>query len=171
MKDTTYHLHQTPNDLAKDLILKLNIDENDVLYEPFKGEGAFYNNFPINNTKHFTEIEENLDYKHFDYTNNNIDWIITNPPFRLDGENGRVNSFFYLLNYFTDKVNKGIAFLGNDYCLATLTPKRMKILNDKGWFLSKIIICSVKKWRGRYFFMIFKKGNWNGLIDYLPNNY
>ena len=140
---------------------------NDILYEPFKGEGSFYNNFPIGNIKHYTEIEEGLDYKNF---NQNVDWIITNPPFQLDGDNGRVNAFWYLLNYYLDKVNKGIALLGNDYCLATLTPKRLPILNSKGWYLNKLIVCSVKKWRGRYFFMVFKKNN-SGFLDYLPINY
>lgn len=167
MKDDIYYLHQTPDELARDLIPKLDIQPNDIIYEPFKGEGAFYNNFPENNISYYTEIEEDLDYKNF---NENIDWVITNPPFTLNGENGRTNSFWYLLNYFTDKVNKGIAFLGNDYCLSTLTPKRLKILHDKGWYLNKLIVCSVKKWRGRYFFMIFKKHNTH-LIDYLPNNY
>jgi len=167
MKDDTYFLHQTPEELAKDLILKLQLQPNEILYEPFKGEGAFYNHFPVNNTKHFTEIEEGLDYKTF---NQNYDWVITNPPFKLDGENGRQNSFWYLLNYFTNKANIGVAFLGNDYCLATLTPARLKLLNDKGWYLNKIIVCTIKKWRGRYFFMIFKKVN-SGLIDYLLTNY
>jgi hypothetical protein len=94
MKDDTYYLHQTPETLARDLISKLDITDNDVLYEPFKGEGAFYNNFPINNITYYTEIEEQLDYKNF---NENIDWVITNPPFKLDGENGRMNSFWYIL--------------------------------------------------------------------------
>ena len=39
----------------------------------------------------------------------------------------------------------------------TLTPKRIKMLNDKGWYLKKIITSSVKKWRGRYLFLIFTK--------------
>jgi hypothetical protein len=167
MKDNAYYLHQTPSELAKQLILKLDIMPNDILYEPFKGEGSFYDNFPIGNIKHYTEIEEGLDYKNF---NQNVDWIITNPPFQLDGDNGRVNAFWYLLNYYLDKVNKGIAFLGNDRCLATLTPKRLQILNSKGWYLNKLIVCSVKKWRGRYFFMVFKKNN-SGFLDYLPINY
>lgn len=167
MKDDKYYLHQTPENLARDLISKLDITDNDILYEPFKGEGAFYNNFPVNNINYYTEIEEQLDYKNF---NENVDWVITNPPFKLDDENGRVNSFWYLLNYFTDKASKGVAFLGNDYCLATLMPKRLEILKVKGWYLNKIIVCNVKKWRGRYFFMVFKKIN-SQLIDYLLPNY
>lgn len=167
-KDDTYYFHQTPEELCKELIKKVDIKEGDSLLEPFKGEGAFFNNFPSNTINNYCEIEEGFDFKSF---NAIVDWVITNPPFRLiDDNNKRVNSFYYLLNYYADKVNKGICFLGNDYCLTTLTPKRIKELNDKGLYLHKIIVCSVKKWRGRYFFMIFKKQQSN-LIDYISGSF
>jgi len=169
MKDETYFFHQTPESLAKELIKHVDIMENDRILEPFKGEGAFYNNFPVNIKKFWCEIEEGKDYKN-DNTEN-IDWVISNPPFRLEKENGnRENSFYYLLNYYSSKVNKGIAFLGNDYCLSTLTPNRLKKLNSDGLYLHKIIVCSVKKWRGRYFFIIFKKQPSN-FYKYLEGNY
>jgi hypothetical protein len=166
MKDDAYYLHQTPNELAKDLINQLDICQDDVLYEPFKGEGAFYNNFPVHSTKYYTEIEEGLDYKDF---NTGIDWVITNPPFQLDHD-ARINSFWFLLNYYSDKASKGIAFLGNDNCLSALTPKRLELLKIKGWYLNKMIVCSVKKWRGRYFFFVFTKNN-NGCYSHLLKNY
>jgi len=166
MKDENYYFHQTPEELARILINKVNILGDDILYEPFKGEGAFYLNFPGPNTKFCSEIEYGLDYKDFNYP---YDWVITNPPFKLGEE--RTNAFWYLLNYFTDRANKGVAFLGNDYCLSTLTPKRMKILKEKGWELKKIIVCSVKKWRGRYFFMIFEKNILEGCLDYIEGNF
>jgi hypothetical protein len=149
-----YTFHQTPADLAKDLILSLPLSETDRLYEPFMGEGAFYNNFPSQNPKDWSEIEQGRDYK--DYQGE-FDWVITNPPFRLETGTKRVNSFFYLLDYYSKKAKKGIAFLGNDRCFCTLTPKRLKALNDAGWYLTKITVCSVKKWRGRYFFIVFQK--------------
>ena len=130
--------------------------ENDKVLEPFKGEGNFYNNFPDFVKKDYTEITEGLDYKNY---HKPIDWVITNPPFRLDAEEGgkRENSFFKLLKYYMERVDKGIAFLGNDYCFGTLTPKRLKEINLKGWYIHNIVCCSIKKWRGRYFFIIFKK--------------
>ena len=62
-------------------------------------------------------------------------------------------------------------FLGNDYCLSTLTPKRMKELNDNGLFLNKIVICNVKKWRGRYFGLYFNKNIPNDSFAYLTGTY
>jgi hypothetical protein len=156
-KDDVYYFHQTPEELCKELIKKLEIEEGDTILEPFKGEGGFYNNFPDKTIKYYTEIEEGLDYKTFD---KNIDWVISNPPFKLNNKSikdSKINSFYSLLEYYSTRVNKGIAFLGNDYCFSTLNPRRIKKLEDNGLYLHKVIVCNVKKWRGRYFFLIFKK--------------
>jgi hypothetical protein len=154
MKNDIYYFHQTPPELAKLLIEKIELQDGDTVLEPFKGEGAFYDNFPSNVVKEWTEVEEGRDYTSHEGM---VDWVITNPPFRLESKVGRVNAFWYLLNYYTDKANKGIAFLANDACFGTLTPKRIKMLNEKGWFLKKMITSSVKRWRGRYLFLIFTK--------------
>jgi hypothetical protein len=146
----------------------IRLEDNDIVLEPFKGEGSFYNNFPDNVIKEWTEIQEGKDYQ--DY-NKDIDWVISNPPFRLETKKGRVNSFYYLLNYFASRVNKGIAFLGNDSCFSTLTPKRLKELNDKyDLFIHDIVVCNIKKWRGRYFFIIFKKGT-SEFYKYIQGNF
>jgi len=154
MKDDVYYFHQTPRELAKLLIEKVDLQDGDVVLEPFRGEGAFYDNFPANVVKEWTELEEGKCYTSYEGM---IDWVISNPPFRLETGVKRVNAFWYLLDYYTNKVNKGIAFLANDACFGTLTPKRIKMLNDKGWYLKKMITCSIKKWRGRYFFIIFTR--------------
>ncbi len=157
MKDDAYYFHQTPVEIAKALIdtLQNDIEPNDVLYEPFRGEGAFYNNFPEHTTNIWAEIEEGIDYKSID----ECDWVITNPPFRLNTDNGQINAFYQILKHFTTSTNvkKGIALLCNDYCLSTLTPKKLREINNFGWFIHKITVCNIKKWRGRYFFIIFKK--------------
>lgn len=166
-KDETYFFHQTPEECCKKLLTFIPFEEGDVVLEPFKGEGSFYNNFPDNCIKQFCEIEEGLDYK--DYSNE-FDWVISNPPFRLEQPNGkRVNSFYFLLEYYTAKAKKGIAFLANDYCLSTITPIRLKKLNERGWYITKIVVCSIKKWRGRYFFIILTKTP-NNFYQYLEGN-
>jgi hypothetical protein len=142
----------------------LEIEAGDILLEPFKGEGSFYNNFPENTTNHFTEIEEGLDYKDFNQT---VDWVISNPPFRLETGTKRVNSFFPLVEYYSTRVNKGIAFLGNDYCLSTLSPSRIKKLEQNNLFLNKVVVCNIRKWRGRYFFIVFKKDEPSECFNYL----
>jgi len=149
-----YLFHQTPIELCRDLMKYVQIQETDRLYEPFKGEGCFYNSFPAANQKDWSEIQQGRDFK--DYVGE-YDWVITNPPFRLQQEEGRINSFWYLLDYYTSRARKGVAFLGNDRCFSALTPRRIEILKQKGWYINKIVVCSVRKWRGRYFFIILGK--------------
>ena len=167
MTDETYQLHQTPKELAKDLMAFIPLIPGDVVVEPFRGEGAFYNNFPNHVVKDWAEIREGKDYKDIV---GGYDWVITNPPFRLPTDGKRVNSFWFLLDYYTQRARKGIAFLGNDSCFCTLTPKRQGILKDRGWKMTKVVVCSVKKWRGRYFFFILQKEG-GGFMDYLIKNY
>jgi hypothetical protein len=168
MKDEEYFFHQTPEELCKLLIKKCNLIQNETVLEPFKGEGSFYNNFPDFVIKDYCEIEEGKDYK--DY-NKKVDWVISNPPFKLENNKGKkVCSFYNLLCYYSTRVNKGIAFLGNDYCLSTLTPLRMKNINDMGMYLQGYTICNIKKWRGRYFFMIFTKEK-NPNINFIEGNF
>lgn len=166
MDKTTYLLHQTPEDCAKDLIAFCPLQSGDKVIEPFKGEGAFYNNFPTNIIKDWAELEQNKDYTEL----NDYDWVITNPPFRLDTGSKRVNSFWFLLDYYSARAKKGIAFLGNDRCFSTLTPNRMKLIEERGWKITKIVVCSIKKWRGRYFFIILQKEGDN-IMKHLIKNY
>lgn len=166
-KDETYYFHQTPSELAKELITALPLLPTDRLYEPFKGEGAFYNNFPEGNPKDWSEITDGRDYK--DYTGE-YDWVITNPPFRLLTEDKRVNAFWFLLDYYTQRAKKGVCFLANDKCFGTLTPKRMKLLNERGWYITKLTVCAIKKWAGRYYFFTVEKRQAD-VVSYLPNSY
>jgi hypothetical protein len=167
MDKATYDFHQTPVALAKDLMAFVPLVEGDRVIEPFKGEGAFYNNFPAYVNKDWAELEQGKDYREL---TGEYDWVITNPPFKLDMIEKRVNSFWYLLDYYSTRAKKGIAFLGNDRCFSTLTPLRQKILKERGWRMTKVIVCAVKKWRGRYFFFILQKEG-QGFMDYLISNY
>ena len=167
MKTDTYYNHQTPRELAKQLITYIPIVDGDVCLEPFKGEGAFYDNLPNNCVKQWCEIEEGKCYTSF---TGKIDWVISNPPFRLDTGTKRVNAFWEILNYYADRVEKGICFLANYQCFNTLTPKRMTSLNEKGLYISKIIVCNVKKWSNRYYFIIFTKQK-NEVFNYLTGSY
>lgn len=167
MDRETYLFHQTPSECAKDLLSFVPLVEGDKVIEPFRGEGAFYNAFPETVQKDWAEREEGKDYTAI---TGEYDWVITNPPFRLDTGGKRVNSFWFLLDYYTQRAKKGVAFLGNDRCFSTLTPKRVATLKERGFSLSKIVVCSIKKWRGRYFFIILEKEKSTGL-DCLLTNY
>lgn len=162
-----YLFHQTPLALAKELVKFVPLDPNDSLCEPFKGEGAFYNHFPPGHPTDWAEIQQGKDFKDLSGT---YDWVISNPPFRLQEGTQRVNSFWFLLDYFSRKVRKGIAFLGNQDCFGTLTPKRLVLLEARGLFLTKLVVCTVKKWRGRYYFMVFEKRN-PQFLSYLEQSF
>jgi hypothetical protein len=164
--DDTYLFHQTPKELARDLVAFVPLLPGEKVVEPFRGEGAFYDAFPSYVEKDWAEIEQGKDYTELaDY-----DWVITNPPFRLQTGQKRVNSFWFLLDYYTQRAKKGVAFLGNDRCFSTLTPRRQAILKERGWKITKVVVCSIKKWRGRYFFFILQKEG-NNFMDFLPTHY
>lgn len=167
MDKETYLFHQTPKELAKDLMNFVPLVASDRVIEPFKGEGAFYDAFPVFVNKDWAELEQGKDYREL---TGEYDWVITNPPFRLETNGKRVNSFWFLIDYYTQRAKKGIAFLGNDACFSTLTPRRQAILKERGWRMTKVVVCSIKKWRGRYFFFILQKEG-QGFMDFLPNNY
>ena len=155
MKDETYYFHQTPETVSVELIKEIPFVNGDKVLEPFRGECSFYNNLPTNIVKDWCEIEEGKDYKNY---TESIDWVVSNPPFRLDLKNKRVNAFYYLIDYYGSRVNKGICFLASDACFGTLTPKRLLELQEKhNLYIHRIVVCNIKKWRGRYFFIIFKK--------------
>ena len=150
-----YLFHQTPKELAKDLINNVPLIEGDTVLEPFKGEGAFYDSLPDWVSKDWAEIQQGRDYKSIQ---GKFDWVITNPPFKLENEDkARVNAFWKILKFYLDKVNKGIALLGNDHCLNSLTPKRLSEIEASGFSIQKIVVVNVKKWRGRYFFIVIEK--------------
>ena len=165
--DDKYYFHQTPKDLAKDLIAFVPLVEGDRILEPFTGEGAFYESFPVFCSKGWAEIIKGVDFRD---VSEDYDWVITNPPFKLLEDGKETNAFWLLLNHYTQIIKKGIAFLGNDSCFSSLTPKRIEVLKMRGWCITKIIVCSVKKWRGRYFFIILERTD-SKLLDFLPKNY
>ena len=52
----------TSVDMAKYLISTIKFKDNDIVIEPCKGGGAFYDNLPTNIIKKYCEIKENKDY-------------------------------------------------------------------------------------------------------------
>ena len=165
--DQAYLFHQTPPELAKRLMEFVPLVAGDRVIEPFRGEGAFWSAFPSWVSKDWAEIRQGRDYRDL---SGGYDWVITNPPFRLETNGKRVNSFWALLDYYSQRAEKGICFLANDVCLGTLTPKRHQILSDRGWGITQIVVCSVKKWRGRYFFIVLEKGK-PSVFRFLTDNF
>lgn len=152
--DGAYYFHQTPPDIARRLVATLPVCEGDLWVEPFKGEGSFYDAFPEGVRKDWAEITQGRDYTSL----SDYDWVVTNPPFRLEVDGRHVNSVWSLLTYYTDRARKGVAFLVNDYGFCTLTPPRLQQLISKGWGLTTLKVCAIPKWRGRYYFMVWERG-------------
>lgn len=167
VKDDTYFFHQTSKELAKDICSNIDFKEDDIVLEPFAGENAFFDNIPNEITKYRCEIEEGSDFRDFDYEGTGVNVIISNPPFRIDGK----NAFFDIVMFFSKiKSVKKIIFLCSDICYSSLTPKRMMKINQEGMFINKLDTCAVKKWRGRYRIITFKR-SYNNCFDYYLNEY
>jgi len=142
----TVALHYTPEQLAIYLIGKVNIQNNDLVLDPSAGVNkVFYNNFPTKN-KQYCEIHEGKDFL-FSWFEQ-VDWIITNPPFHL---------FWRYVEHSSELTRKGFAFLSSSNSLLSFTPKRLSILAKRGFSLTHMEIVNVKKWFGRYYFVIFEK--------------
>jgi hypothetical protein len=134
----------TPNQVAIDCInytLPFIID-TDILYEPFSGQDAFYNNFPINNPKEWSEIDRGRDFLE---SNIKCDWIITNPPYSI---------WNIIINKIMDSCSKGFCVLVNNL---TITPTRLDIINNRGFYISFIYFFTISKWFGRQYYYIFEK--------------
>lgn len=159
MKDESYYFHQTPEPLCRELLKHIpDLSQTAVVFEPFAGEGSWIRSLPTQNIIQ-TEIEYGTDYTSVNLEETIVDWVITNPPFCLDveGSEKRENGIPKLFDYFAGKTSKGYAFLINEQGFASLTPPRLKSLyQEKGVFIYKIVVCNVKKWRGRYYFVIVK---------------
>ena len=150
-----YMFHQTPAELAADLMRFVPLEASDRCYEPFAGEDAFFNAFPVSLRTGWSEITRGRCYKDYD---KEFDWVITNPPFKIPNEKGVLkNAIFPLLLYFAARAKKGIAFLVSDYAFNSLTATRIAKMEAMGFYLQSLTTCAVKEWRGRYYLMVWTK--------------
>ena len=164
-----YAHHQTPAQLCKDLIPFIPLQEGDIVLEPFRGDGAFYDALPDFVVKEWCEIKEGInawEYK------GEPDWVITNPPYyEYDKETGKKrNTFYPFLKHFAGMARKGIAFIGSEPCLTALSPSRLRELNAMGWNVTQLVMFGVKKWRGRYFLIVLQKQE-EGMMKWLAKTY
>ena len=111
----------------------IEIEESDILLDPFYGRGAFHSKFPDINIKFWCEIEKGVDF--FTY-NQRVDWIVSNPSF---------SKLTKVLNHCADICNKGFGLV---MLSMHLSPKRVTDLRDKGFKLTKMHLFKVKDWFG-----------------------
>jgi hypothetical protein len=154
----------TPKELGKDLVAMVDYTPGDRFYEPFMGDGAFYDAMP--DPKDWAEIKQGRDFFTYLPFNGHCEHIITNPPFRIEGK----NSFIPALERSFDIATKTVAMLINHTMMNSLTPIRLEKYKQAGWVITKLHVINVKKWYGRYWFVIFTKGE-NSIISWNIKNY
>lgn len=64
--------------MAIDLMNTIPFLDGEVVIDPCKGQGAFYDNLPQNVIKSYCEISEGIDYLKW---NGEVDITLSNPPF------------------------------------------------------------------------------------------
>jgi hypothetical protein len=169
MKNERYYLDQTPESLAKRIIDSIVWKEGENVCEPFLGEGAFYNQLPEYVNKSYAEIEEGIDFRDIDYVS--IDTIISNPPYDIkEGPRKRKNGFYKILLHFAKTPVPRIIFLCSQVCFNSLTPKRMRELNNNNLYIQSIVICNCKKWYGRYYLLTLTREP-NIMFSYFLENF
>ena len=126
-------IYITPEELAKDIIDIITFKEGEILMDPSKGTGIFYDNFPTSVKKIFCEITEGLDF--FEHKTE-VDWIVGNPPWSLMTK---------WLDHTSDITRKGFLYIGPMY---VLTDKRVDLLRKKSFELTWLESFRVKEWFG-----------------------
>jgi hypothetical protein len=154
----------TPKSLGKDLMALIDYTVGDRFYEPFRGNGTFYDVMP--EPKDWAEIKMGRDFFTYLPFNGHCEHIITNPPFRVDGK----NAFIPTLERSFGIATKTVAMLINHKLMNTFTPVRLERYKQMGWVITKIHVVSIEKWFGRYWFVVFKKGG-NSIISWSLKNY
>tara|TARA_R110000824_G_scaffold175521_3_gene354048 strand:- start:339 stop:926 length:588 start_codon:yes stop_codon:yes gene_type:complete len=142
-KTSAQDCKQTPTELARKLIRLVPIKPDDMLYEPFKGDGNFYNEFPQENPKLWSEIKENVDF--FNYDGENVEWVISNPPW---------SKITKILDKLVKICNCGFALLIHSL---TISPNRVNFIEDNGFVITKYHMVKVTGWFSHSVFIVCEK--------------
>lgn len=139
----------TPLELAKKGIEMIEYNNNEIWLDPFKNSGNYYNQYP-NENKKWCEILEKKDFFNF---NEKVDIICSNPPYSILGK---------VLEKSIELKPRIIQYLIG---MGNLTTKRIEMMEDAGYGLTKIHMCKVYKWYGMSFIVQFEKDK-KSIISY-----
>ena len=143
-RDSPNDVFITPLGLSKRAIDMVGTTEG-LWLDPFKATGSYFNQFPTSN-KVYTEITEGIDFFAFD---DPVDVICSNPPYSLMDRvlQHSINLKPKIINYLIG--------IGN------LTAKRVELMNNNGYGLTKMEMCKVFKWYGMSVIVQFEKDKEN----------
>lgn len=142
----------TPLELAKQHIDMIDYEPHEIWYDPFMNDGSYYNQFP-NENKVWSEILEGRDF--FDF-NDKVDIICSNPPFSM---------FLKIINKCIELQPRVISLVFSSH---NLTPKRLQIMEEAGYGLTKLHMFKVYVWFGITYILQFEK-NKPSIITYDRN--
>ena len=148
-RETPNDVFITPLDLAKKQIDMIEYEPHEIWYDPFRNNGSFYNQFP-NDNKVWSEILDGRDFFEF---NEKVDIICSNPPFSL---------FLKIIEKCIELNPRVISFM---FSAHNLTPKRLEIMEEAGYGLTKMFIFKVRKWYGITYVLQFEK-NKSSIMKY-----
>ena len=150
-RDKSNDVFIKPLELAKKHIDMIDsvAEEDDIWLDPCRNDGSYYNQFPTDN-KDYCEILEDKDF--FEYESY-VDIIVQNPPYSLMDK---------WINHNIKIYPRVISFLIG---IGNLTTKRIEILENAGYGLTKMKMLKVWKWFGMSCIVVFEKGK-ESIIDY-----
>ena len=146
----------TPKLVAELMIKMCDIKPTDLVLDPSRGEGVFFNNLP-ECSKDYCEITEDIDF--FEY-NKPVDIICGNPPY----------------SRWNDWIKHTLKLNPSKFCyifgVYNLTPPRLKLIFDGGYIIKKFHLCSVDWWYSPSFLVVFEKGNVeDSIVSFDPKAY
>ena len=155
-RDKPKDVFYTPLALVEEIMPKIVYKEGDILFDGFYGKGVFYNNYPDDVVKVWTEISMDKDFFEHD---EEVDYCYSNPPYSM------INK---VLEHTTKICRKGFGYL---FHFHSLTHSRLRKLEEKGFYLRKLHICKVDKWYGHQAFVVFLKEKGLCEISYSLKNF
>jgi hypothetical protein len=153
VKDKGKSIVMTNPKMAKYLIDRIQFEEGDIVCEPCKGDGAFYDNLPNNVEKIWYEINEGRNY--LEGEKQIVSHTLSNPPFVPR------KLFWDFMERAMETTTKKIYWLINLQSMNVFTPKRLEIMKSKNWYINSQHIVADKRWYGRYCWLEIGKNDNN----------
>jgi len=148
LRDKPNDVFYTPLNIALKLIEMTELKDDDLVLDPSKGLGVFYDNINVIN-KNWCEITDGVDFFEYDKP---VNVIIGNPPFSLWKK--------WLDKSIELNPNKIAYIIG---CI-NLTKGRIKLMEKHNYFITKCCITKVNNWFGNTLLVVFEK-NGKPLFD------